>query len=220
MIIKKPLVFTVFALTVFAFMLFLGYSAINRDRNAFPIPTTDEPKTTAEGLALLPPSTPTLTPASLLSIHTSTTMMTEALATAMIAMHPYSDTLLYSPVLGYSPEFQFTETTIGSNLDWKVDEVTNPSDTFRAFTACNSDLCHGRLFVENLSTGQVFEIQFSGYMAWRPITQMTWLDDDVLLFTHPTQPNYGYRYAVNVNEQRLLLAILVTDECFVYGKCD
>jgi len=169
----------------------------------------------------LPLPTPILTATSqLLSIDTPTTTITEAFASSMVAMHPYSDTLLYGPVGFYTPTFKFIETTVGPDLSRRLNQVTNPSQTFRAFTVCNPDLCHERIFVENLSTGQTFEIWFSGYMAWRPITHIHWLDDDVLLFSHPSQPSYGFRYAVDVREQEFLLVILVTSECFVYGKCD
>jgi hypothetical protein len=219
MTLKRSLQIVAFALPVF--VLLLGCSAVNKGAGVSSIPTIDRTETTGEG-QIAPALSPSLsfTSSQLRSVDTPITTVTDTLATAMIAMLPYSDTLLYSPISWHSPEFRFVETSVSPDLERKITEVVNQGETFRAFTACNPDLCHERIFVENLSTGQVFDIQFSGYMAWRPITQMGWLNNDVLLFTHPSQPSYGYRYAVNVSKQRFLLAILVTDECFVYGKCD
>jgi hypothetical protein len=220
MVIKKSQILAALALAAFIPVLLIGCSIINRTGNASPSPIPNESGDATQGLDSIPHPTIPITPTSFLSIDAPTATVTEALASAMVAMLPYSDTLLYSPISWYSPEFQFVETSVEPDLDWVLNEVTNQGGGFRAFTACDSDLCHGRLFVEATETDQVLEIQFSGYMPWRPITQMGWLNDDVLLFTHPAQPDYGYRYAINISEQRFLLVILVTDKCFAYGECD
>lgn len=216
MVVKRSLLIVALA----SIISISGCSAIRKNGSVSPRSTPDRSNTTSGGQTapwLPPTSIPLSSP--LLSVNTPTTTVTETLATAMVTMLPYSDTLLYSPVLEDSPEVRFVETTTGPDLKRTLNEATNRSETFRAFTACNSDPCHEKIFTQNLSTGQIFEIQFPGYMAWRPITQMNWLNDNVLLFTHPSQPSYGHRYAVNVGEQRLLLIILLTNECFAYGKC-
>jgi hypothetical protein len=167
----------------------------------------------------LPSSTSTLTPTGLLSIGDPTTTPTETLAAAIIATHPYSKELLFAP-FGHPLEYQFVETVVGPDLDWRSDYITNTNETFRALTACNSELCQDRIFIERLDTGQTFEFLFSARLNWRPITHMRWLDNDILVFDQWSQPHYGFAFAIDVREQELLLVVHVTDECFVYGICE
>ena len=137
----------------------------------------------------------------------------------MIATYPYSEKLLYAPV-DCPLEYQFIETAVGPDMDWRSDYITNTNETFRVFTVCNSDLCHERIFIENLSTGQAFEFLFSGRLNWRPIRHTRWLNNDILIFDQWSQPRYGFVFAIDVRKRESLLTVHVTDECFVYGICE
>ena len=200
--------------------------SLNLSDRSFPSSVTTEqespvpfPTEMAITTSLLLP-TLTLTPTWLLSIGGPTTAISEALATAMVATHPYFTELLYYPnPQGLTVEGELTETVINLELSWQSDFVTNTAGTLRAFTACDPDLCHERIFVEYLDTGQTYEFWFSTRMNWRPISQLRWLDDDILLFDQWSQPHYGFEFAVDVQQRRLLLYLIVVDECFVYGIC-
>jgi hypothetical protein len=178
--------------------------------------TTSYLSPTAE--ASLTVSTPALASTSLLSIGDPTTTPTETFAAAVISTYPYSTKLLFAPS-GVPMEYQFIETTVGPDLDWYSDCATSTNGTYRVFTACNSNLCQDRVFIENLDTGQVFEFLFSARLTWRPISNMRWLDNDVLVFDQWSQPHYGFVFAVDIREQELFV-VQVTDECFVYGICE
>ena len=169
---------------------------------------------------LLQPTT-TLTPTWLLSIDKPTYTVSESLATTMIATHVYSTQLLYYPnPFGDVVEGWFTETVIAPEENWRSNYVTNTGGTYRAFTVCGLDSCQERILIENLDTEQIYEFGFSARMNWRPISHLRWLDDNTLLFDQWSQPHYGFEFAVDVQDQRLVLYVLITDECFVYGRCN
>jgi hypothetical protein len=115
---------------------------------------------------------------------------------------------------------QFIETTPGPDLSQKLDEAVNQDKSRRVSTVCDLDLCQDRIFIEDLDTGQTHEFQFAGRLRWRPITDINWLDNHILAFTQWSQPGYGFRYAIDVDEQEVLLVVHMTNECFAYGKCD
>ena len=138
----------------------------------------------------------------------------------MIATHVYSTQLLYYPnPFGDIVKGWFTETVVGPEENLRSDYVTNTIGTYRAFTVCSPALCQERILIEDLDTEQVCEFGFSMRMKWRPISHLRWLDDNILLFDQWSQPRYGFEFAVDVQDQRLVLYVVVTDECFVYRRC-
>jgi len=90
----------------------------------------------------------------------------------------------------------------------KEQVVLNQDQTFQAFTSCD-EMC--RIFVEDLRTGQIYEIQGLP-LPWRPFSDLTWATSTVLVFDRWSTPHYGIHYAIDVVTKELILASPFTDE--------
>lgn len=107
-----------------------------------------------------------------------------------------------------------------ASLTTVEEDAISPNGMFRAFVACEYDNCQPRLFVENLTdSSQLFEVTFSMRMPWRPLDRLAWVDDNVLAFSQFSNPHYGFRYAIDVDQRKYLLTLVLVDECFKSGDC-
>jgi hypothetical protein len=97
--------------------------------------------------------------------------------------------------------FKMVEAPIELNLE-RENITTNQDGTFRAFTTCGQ---YCRIFVEELITGKIYELQGLP-LEWRPFSGFVWITSDILVFDRWSQPHYGVHYAVNIKERKLILA--------------
>ena len=87
--------------------------------------------------------------------------------------------------------------------------TTNQRGSSNAFLACapeseGSSQCHDRVFVENIETGQLFELQDECFLPWRPYTNLGWSTDEILVFDQWANPNYGHHFAVLITSGELI----------------
>lgn len=153
----------------------------------------------------------------------------ESIAKAMMLAYPEDSTIEYivvdekSSADGSEIKFEFIDISREEIANLSLtgwDDVTSPNGVFRAFVACEYENCAPRLFVENMIDAQIFEITFSMRMPWRPLSNLTWLDNNILAFSQSSNPHYGFRYAIEVKQRNHLLTLVLADECYRTGKCD
>lgn len=99
-------------------------------------------------------------------------------------------------------DFKIAQISVDPDLK-RENIVINQDKTFQAFSTCDEAAC--RIFFEELSTGQVYEIQGLP-LSYRPFSDLVWISSDILVFDRWSQPHYGIHYAVDVNKKKLLLA--------------
>jgi hypothetical protein len=90
-------------------------------------------------------------------------------------------------------------------------EAINSQASFLAFSGC-TDKC--RVFVADILENQVYELEAPSLTPSRPIINLVWATDDILVFDQWSQPHHGVHYAVNVSDQALLLAAPFPDWLF------
>lgn len=98
-------------------------------------------------------------------------------------------------------DFKIVPVSVESGL--RRENIINQNKTFQAFSTCDEAAC--RIFYEELNTGQTYEIQGLP-LPHRPFSDLIWVTNEILVFDRWSQPHYGIHYAVDVSEQRLLLA--------------
>jgi hypothetical protein len=92
-------------------------------------------------------------------------------------------------------------------LSEQQDVVVNPEQDTRAFIVSDGQ---DRLFIEELETNQLYELQ-GPLLSWRPISGLTWLNNDVLAFDQWSNPHHGVHYEINIRERKLILVSIITD---------
>lgn len=104
-------------------------------------------------------------------------------------------------------EYTVVEVTVDPSM-LRENVTLNQSGTFKAFTT-HTDAFH--IYVENTVDGTIVEIQ--GFPSlWRPLSDLVWLTDDVLVFDRWSNPHYGVHYVVDIRERRLLAASPFPDQ--------
>ena len=152
----------------------------------------------------------------------------EELAAAM--MQPYPDgevdhTIMKGPFIegGEEITFEFHDMSleeVGELMPMGLNDVTAPNGIFRAYDACEGiEKCRPRFFVENMQTGQTWEITFSTQMSHRSLSGLEWLDEQTLAFSQWSNPHYGFRFAIDVVKQEHLLTLITADQCFIANDC-
>jgi hypothetical protein len=94
--------------------------------------------------------------------------------------------------------------------------ISNPAGTLSASALCvfvDALRCGDRIFVKELASGQVIEIQGIP-LPHRPYSNLQWLDDSLLTVDRWSQPHYGIRYIVDVPGRTLILAVPIFDEVY------
>lgn len=86
---------------------------------------------------------------------------------------------------------------------------TSRNRKYDAFTVSGN-----RLFVVERPTRKIFEIRGLPF-EWRPFSNLTWADNQTLMFDRWSQPHYGVHYAVNVNSRKLLIAAPFPDKFYL-----
>jgi hypothetical protein len=94
--------------------------------------------------------------------------------------------------------------------------TSNPAGTRSASTLCvfvDAVRCQDRIFVKELSSGDVIEIQGIP-LPHRPFTNIQWLNDSLLTVDRWSQPHYGIRYIFDVPGRDVILAVPIFDEVY------
>jgi hypothetical protein len=112
---------------------------------------------------------------------------------------------LESLVKEISKDFSITEAPLPKDVAIE-NVVRNRARTFEAFIADST-----RIFYKNLKTGKVFEIKGLPF-EWRFFSDLTWTNNETLMFDRWVEPHYATHYAVNVVSQKLLDAAPFPDE--------
>ena len=92
----------------------------------------------------------------------------------------------------------------------------NPAGTFSTSAPCvfvDAVRCQDRIFVKDLSSGQVIEIQGIP-LPHRPYTNLRWLDDSLLTVDRWSQPHYGIRYVFDVQNRAVIVSTPIFDEVY------
>jgi hypothetical protein len=108
-------------------------------------------------------------------------------------------------------EFKMVKVSIPPDL--VRDNITvNSIRTFGAFTICDPELCQDgdccqdRIFIENIHTSQIYEIQGLP-LRWRPFSNLAWVTDHILTVDRWSQPHYGIRYTIDVVEMKIISTV-------------
>lgn len=82
--------------------------------------------------------------------------------------------------------------------------VMNPSGTYQASEICDTG-CY--IYVEELSSGDVFVLTASSLDGNRGYSDLLWSDEAILEFMRVNQPHHGVRFIVNVETQEIIDAV-------------
>ena len=96
------------------------------------------------------------------------------------------------------PEFSIVETSLEPGLK-KENLVRSQDKKHEAFTVSDT-----RLFVTEVETKKIFEIKGLP-LEWRPFSDVTWANNQTLMFDRWSQPHYGVHYSVNVKTRKLVV---------------
>jgi len=129
--------------------------------------------------------------------------------------HQYSENI-YQANGSFSPEdfdgVQFVPIT----ANYSDAGTSNPVGTLSASVLCvfvDAVRCQDRIFVKELASGDVIEIQGIP-LPHRPFTNLQWLDDSLLTVDRWSQPHYGIRYIFDVPAQEVIVAAAIFDEFY------
>lgn len=110
-------------------------------------------------------------------------------------------------------EFKKSEVFPDPRKIWIFEIADNSSKSLRAFTACDADPCYPKLFIEHLDIGVVQEINWSGRIPGRPIKDLMWIGDELISFSHPTNPQDAIIGTIQINTQSFFFYWLVGYSC-------
>ena len=120
-----------------------------------------------------------------------------------------TDIPLQKPIL----TFQKSDLSINTEKLWVSEIADNSSKTLRAFVACDPHFCQQKLFVEDQNSGVVQEIKWEGQTLSRPISRIAWIGDNLLSFSHSTNPDDAVIATVDTRKEKFLFYWLVHYPC-------
>ena len=101
-----------------------------------------------------------------------------------------------------APDIKIPEADFPSSRK-RENVIENQAKTFRAFTMTSEDGLE-RIFVENIRTGEVYEIQGVPFPN-RHLSDPVWVRDN-FIFDRWAQPHYGTHYAFDMSKKVLVEA--------------
>ncbi len=96
--------------------------------------------------------------------------------------------------------FQMEETLPPARRD---ESLVNMTESLEAFTFC-AEFCG--VFVEEISTKRVYELNAPSFIRGRPFSNLDWIQDKVLAFDQSTQPHQRIHYIVEIEKKELINA--------------
>jgi len=91
------------------------------------------------------------------------------------------------------------ETSLDADLK-RENLVTSRDKKHDAFTISDT-----RLFVMENETKKILEIKGLP-LEWRPFSDLSWKNNQTLMFDRWSQPHYGVHYSVNIKTRKLIVA--------------
>lgn len=96
------------------------------------------------------------------------------------------------------------------------ESVTNEAGTYRATILCeplagDAQGCQDRILVEDLAVGSARELRVDCFLPWRPFSELSWAEDNVLAFDQWASPTYGHHFEVDVEARQLLRALPIRE---------
>lgn len=93
---------------------------------------------------------------------------------------------------------------------------SNPKRTYRFFSVCsaaenNEDIDVG-VYFEDLETRQVYKIESTCFLNYRPVAENEWISDERIGFVIWSNPHHGYYFEVNVRDQNIEINYPVSDQ--------
>ena len=124
------------------------------------------------------------------------------------SLKSHRHTVLSDSIGAEVPGFSMVETSLEPT--WKKEDLkTSPSRKYDAFTVFGT-----RLFLTERRTQKIFEI--GGLpLEWRPFSDLTWADNETLMFDRWSQPHYGIHYVVRVKSRKLVVAAPFADKFYL-----
>lgn len=106
-----------------------------------------------------------------------------------------------------APEIRIVEASIPTSGE-RENVTPNRGGTLRAFTISSAEGSE-QIFVENLRTGTVYEIQGVPFPN-RPLSDAVWVRN-YLIFDRSTNPRFSTHYVFDMNRRALALAHVFSD---------
>lgn len=90
--------------------------------------------------------------------------------------------------------------------EYLVEEIAdNANRSRKAWVACNNaDHCEDKIYIEDNKSKKVYEITWEDQMFWRPIQQITWINNDILTLLQSTNPDHALVMAINFDKREVL----------------
>lgn len=127
--------------------------------------------------------------------------------------------LIQKTAEGDKPEFlDFTNQVDFAQL-WILEIADSTNNKYRAYLVeepdqeCGENCFRSRIYSQNLSTGQVYRINWSGYMPWRITFRMTWIGDTILVFMQSVSPSRAELVGIDVEKQNYVYHSVYSDPC-------
>jgi hypothetical protein len=108
---------------------------------------------------------------------------------------------------------EFIEVTIQLEKWWIEEIADNYTNNLRAFVACDPAFCQHKLLVKNLSSEEIYEINWNARMSWRPIDNLIWLGDNILAFEQSTGPYFWHIVALDVQARNFVHYSIASSQC-------
>ena len=106
---------------------------------------------------------------------------------------------------------EFIDTNIqpDSKLYWVSEIADNVDHSRQAFVACDPTLCQDKIYVKVFNTTEEYEINWDARLPWRPIQDVTWINNNILAFFQSANPDHGLIVAVDVDRRKILYEAVV-----------
>lgn len=112
------------------------------------------------------------------------------------------------------PDVEVAEVTLDRSLT-KENLARSRDRRYEAFTSYHPDQSPSfRIYFVERATRKVYEVRCLP-LPYRPFSNLSFVNNRMLVFDRWSQPHYGIHYAVNVREKRLVTAGAFPDEFFL-----
>lgn len=113
------------------------------------------------------------------------------------------------PVLSLSPS-----TFNPVDKEYFINEMADDaSQTIRAFIACDINDCKDKLFLKDLNSGVVSQVDWNGWQEYRPLARLVWIGKNLLAFVQQDGPAAAIISVVNVKEEKFILYWINFNQC-------
>ena len=90
------------------------------------------------------------------------------------------------------------------NKLWVSEIADNLDNSFRAFVACEPDLCNNQIYVKDNKTGKVYDIDWKLKSTWRSIQQVQWVNYSTFVFYQALDLAHGQVVAINFDTKEYI----------------